>query len=110
MTSLTVRQLRVAYHDRVVIDGLDLEIPPGKITVIVGANACGKSTLLRTLARLLTPRSGVVYLDGRGRTPHQSWWRHWYTSDEGAVASALTATEMPSLADRPVGDLSGRQR
>src|SRR5438445_11623967 len=63
--SLRVEALRVAYHDRVVIDGLDLKIPPGKITVIVGANACGKSTLLRTLARLLTPREGAVYLDGR---------------------------------------------
>jgi len=53
--SLRVQGLRVAYDDRVVIDGLDLEIPPGQITTIVGANACGKSTLLRTLARLLEP-------------------------------------------------------
>ncbi|MFC0431837.1 ABC transporter ATP-binding protein [Kutzneria buriramensis] len=63
--SLRVEQLRVAYDDRVVIDGLDLDIPPGRITAIVGANACGKSTLLRTLARLITPRAGTVHLDGR---------------------------------------------
>ena len=63
--SLRVQDLRVAYDDRVVIDGLDLDIPPGQITAIVGPNACGKSTLLRTLARLLTPKSGGVYLDGR---------------------------------------------
>jgi len=63
--SLRVQGLRVAYDDRVVIDGLDLDIPPGQITAIVGPNACGKSTLLRTLARLLTPRAGGVYLDGK---------------------------------------------
>nr|WP_222721125.1 ABC transporter ATP-binding protein [Actinomadura sp. HBU206391] len=58
-------RLRLAYGDRVVVDGLDLTIPPGRISVIVGANACGKSTLLRALARLLTPRTGAVHLDGR---------------------------------------------
>nr|WP_246491801.1 ABC transporter ATP-binding protein [Actinomadura alba] len=57
--------LRLAYGDRVVVDGLDLTVPPGRISVIVGANACGKSTLLRALARLLTPRTGTVHLDGR---------------------------------------------
>jgi iron complex transport system ATP-binding protein len=43
---------------------LDLAIPAGKITTLVGPNGCGKSTLLRGLARLLTPRAGSVYLDG----------------------------------------------
>jgi iron complex transport system ATP-binding protein len=38
---------------------------PGKVTAIVGANACGKSTLLRSMSRLLTPRSGQVLLDGK---------------------------------------------
>ena len=145
MTSLRVERLRVAYDDRVVIDGLDLDVPPGRITAIVGANACGKSTLLRALARLLTPRAGAVYLDGRsihelptrqvaqrlgilpqspiapegmtvsdlvsrGRAPHQTWWRQWSTSDEGAVRDALVATEMTELADRRVDELSGGQR
>ncbi|MBC6461249.1 ABC transporter ATP-binding protein [Actinomadura sp. HBU206391] len=62
---LRADRLRLAYGDRVVVDGLDLTIPPGRISVIVGANACGKSTLLRALARLLTPRTGAVHLDGR---------------------------------------------
>ncbi|MFD1722819.1 ABC transporter ATP-binding protein [Amnibacterium endophyticum] len=55
----------LAYGDRVVADGFDLAVPPGAITAIVGANACGKSTVLRALARLLAPRSGRVVLDGR---------------------------------------------
>ncbi|WP_425503884.1 ABC transporter ATP-binding protein [Ruania alkalisoli] len=48
-----------------VIDGLSLAIPPGQITAIVGANACGKSTLLRSMSRLLSPRGGQVLLDGK---------------------------------------------
>lgn len=58
---LRAENLRLAYDDRIVVDGLDLVVPPGRITAVVGANACGKSTLLRALARLLTPgraRSG----------------------------------------------------
>lgn len=56
--------LRLAYDTKVVVDGLSLAIPMGQITVIVGANACGKSTLLRGLARLLKPKAGTVHLDG----------------------------------------------
>ncbi|MFI0423013.1 ABC transporter ATP-binding protein [Spongiactinospora sp. 9N601] len=69
--SLTAEGLALGYGDRVVIDSLDLVVPPGRITVIVGANACGKSTLLRSLSRLLTPRAGRVVLDGKEvhRTP-----------------------------------------
>jgi iron complex transport system ATP-binding protein len=57
--------LTLAYDQRVVCEGLDVEIPDGSFTVIVGPNACGKSTLLRALARLLRPRAGTVVLDGR---------------------------------------------
>jgi iron complex transport system ATP-binding protein len=56
--------LRLGYDDRTVIDGIDIAIEPGAVTVIIGANASGKSTLLRGLARVLKPRSGVITLDG----------------------------------------------
>lgn len=62
---LSAGGLSLAYDERHVIDDLSLSIPPGKITAIVGANACGKSTLLRGLARLLKPREGAVFLDGQ---------------------------------------------
>ncbi|MGW6022534.1 ABC transporter ATP-binding protein [Streptomyces sp. NPDC055099] len=62
---LRAEGLRLAYGNRLVVDGLDLSVPPGRVTAIVGANACGKSTLLRALARLLAPREGSVHLDGR---------------------------------------------
>jgi iron complex transport system ATP-binding protein len=62
--TLAARSLRLGYDDHVVVRDLSLTLPSGKVTVIVGANACGKSTLLRALARLLRPTSGVVLLDG----------------------------------------------
>jgi iron complex transport system ATP-binding protein len=62
--TLTAEHLRLAYEKLEVISDLSVSIPPGKITAIVGANACGKSTLLRGLARLLKPKGGTVYLDG----------------------------------------------
>ncbi|TDC83591.1 ABC transporter ATP-binding protein [Micromonospora sp. KC606] len=57
--------LTLGYPGRRVVEGLDVTIPPGRVTAIVGANACGKSTLLRGLARLLRPAAGSVHLDGR---------------------------------------------
>ncbi|WP_375389924.1 ABC transporter ATP-binding protein [uncultured Amnibacterium sp.] len=62
--SLAVERVTLGYGDRVVAEEIDLLVPPGRITVIVGANACGKSTLLRAMARLLPPRGGRILLDG----------------------------------------------
>lgn len=63
--ALTVGQLSAGYGETDILHAVDLAVPPGKITVIVGANASGKSTLLRTMSRLLSPRRGEVLLDGR---------------------------------------------
>ncbi|WP_141389801.1 ABC transporter ATP-binding protein [Cellulosimicrobium cellulans] len=57
--------ITVGYDDRVISSDLDVSIPDGSFTVIVGPNACGKSTLLRALSRLLKPTQGQVVLDGR---------------------------------------------
>ncbi|WNI26617.1 ABC transporter ATP-binding protein [Streptomyces sp. ITFR-16] len=62
---LTARELTLRYGDRVVSTRLSLDIPDGAFTAIVGPNACGKSTLLSALVRLLRPASGQVELDGR---------------------------------------------
>jgi iron complex transport system ATP-binding protein len=64
-TRLEASALTLGYADTAVVRDLDLRLPTGRVTVVVGANACGKSTLLRGLARLLRPRSGAVLLDGQ---------------------------------------------
>ncbi|MFC5833215.1 ABC transporter ATP-binding protein [Nonomuraea insulae] len=56
--------LTLAYDQRVVATDLSVEIPDESFTVIIGPNACGKSTLLRALARMLKPKTGAVHLDG----------------------------------------------
>lgn len=61
---MRVEGVELAYDRHVVARDLGVEIPGGGTTVIVGPNACGKSTLLRAMARLLRPRSGTVLLDG----------------------------------------------
>lgn len=53
------------YDERTISTGLSVAIPDGSFTVIVGPNACGKSTLLRALSRLLAPAAGRVVLDGK---------------------------------------------
>lgn len=63
--NLLAEGLVVGYGTNTILKELDLVVPQHRITAIVGANACGKSTLLRSLSRLLTPRSGHVLLDGR---------------------------------------------
>ncbi|MFE3445667.1 ABC transporter ATP-binding protein [Nocardia sp. NPDC059180] len=55
----------LGYGERVIVDGLSLDIAPGVITTVIGPNGCGKSTLLRSLGRLLKPSNGQVLLDGK---------------------------------------------
>ncbi|MYX27615.1 ATP-binding cassette domain-containing protein [Streptomyces sp. SID8381] len=62
---LSARDITLRYGDRVVATRLSLDIPDGAFTAVVGPNACGKSTLLRSLVRLLRPAEGRVELDGR---------------------------------------------
>jgi iron complex transport system ATP-binding protein len=142
---LRAEGLSLSYDGSIVVDDVDLRIPDGRITVIVGANASGKSTLLRGLARLLKPATGRVLIDGesletirsveiakvlsllpqtptapegitvgdlvgRGRYPHQGWFRRWSSADDAAVAAALAGTNTDGLIDRPVAALSGGQR
>ena len=57
--------LRLSYDQRVVCDQLDVHIPRGAITTIIGPNGCGKSTLLRALCRLIEPTAGQVAFDRR---------------------------------------------
>ncbi|MFJ7338562.1 ABC transporter ATP-binding protein [Streptomyces sp. NPDC101110] len=61
---LSAENVTLAYDQRVIAEQLSVEIPDRSFTVIVGPNACGKSTLLRALSRMLKPSEGRVLLDG----------------------------------------------
>ncbi|MFF0145574.1 iron complex transport system ATP-binding protein [Amycolatopsis sulphurea] len=61
---LHAEELTLAYDGRTVAESLGVVIPDKSFTVIVGPNACGKTTLLRALSRMLKPRKGSVFLDG----------------------------------------------
>ena len=61
---LRAEGVTLAYDGNVVTRDLSVAVPPGGFTAIVGPNACGKSTLLRALVRMLKPRAGSVLLDG----------------------------------------------
>lgn len=57
--------ITLRYDERTVAQDLSVAVPDGSFTAIVGPNACGKSTMLRALSRLLKPSNGQVILDGR---------------------------------------------
>jgi len=63
--SLSANDITVGYDKKAISSGLSLAVPDGRFTAIIGPNACGKSTLLRALSRLLEPQAGEVLLDGR---------------------------------------------
>ncbi|MFE4976328.1 ABC transporter ATP-binding protein [Kitasatospora sp. NPDC056651] len=93
---LEARGLTLAYEARTVVEDLDVAIPDGRVTVIVGPNACGKSTLLRALGRLLKPVRGSVLLDGEelARVPTKR-----IAQRLGLLPQSPTAPEGISVAD-----------
>jgi branched-chain amino acid transport system ATP-binding protein len=69
---LTIEELSVSYGAVQALKGVSLEVPPGRVTAVIGANGAGKSTLMRTLAGLEKPQSGRVMFNGEditGRKP-----------------------------------------
>lgn len=62
---LHAENLTLGYDQSVISRQLDVAIPHQSFSVIIGPNACGKSTLLRALARILKPAAGQVILDGK---------------------------------------------
>lgn len=70
MNRLKGEQVTIGYGDNVIVNNLDVHIPDGKITSIIGPNGCGKSTLLKALSRLLPVKNGEIKLDGENIHSH----------------------------------------
>jgi ABC-type cobalamin/Fe3+-siderophores transport system ATPase subunit len=100
--SLSANDITIGYDKKTISSELSLDVPDGRFTAIIGPNACGKSTLLRALSRLLTPRSGEVLLDGRDI----------HSRPAKEVARRLGLLPQSSIAPDgiTVGDLVGRGR
>lgn len=94
--------LDLGYDGRQISVGLDVVIPPGSFTAIIGPNACGKSTLLRALSRLLKPTSGQVLLEGRDI--------HGYKTRDVARRLALLPQQSSAPDGITVADLVARGR
>lgn len=67
-TLLTAENLELAYGEIPVCRGISLDINEGEIVALIGANGAGKSTMLRAIAGLLTPRAGSINFRGRDIT------------------------------------------
>jgi phospholipid/cholesterol/gamma-HCH transport system ATP-binding protein len=59
-----IKQLRFAYDQNTVLDGIDIDIPRGKVVAIMGGSGCGKTTLLRLIGGQVRPSAGEVFVDG----------------------------------------------
>jgi ATP-binding cassette subfamily B protein len=85
-----------------VFDGLDLEIPAGRSTAIVGANGAGKTTLVKLLARLHDPTAGRITIDGLplDELDAAAWQRKVAVVFQDFVHLPLTAAENIGLGAR----------
>ncbi|MDT0117270.1 zinc ABC transporter ATP-binding protein AztA [Microbacterium sp. PRF11] len=134
-TAVSARALRVDYSGVLALDGVDVDVPAGALTVIVGPNGAGKSTLLEVLAGARDAASGTVEVDRRTRAfvPQRAavsehlpltvrevvsvgaWgrtgvWRLFTPADRRIVEDAMERLAISTLARSPFGALSGGQR
>ncbi len=65
MGNFTIENVTVSYEKTEIIHQLSFEINKGKITTLIGPNGCGKSTMIKAIARLLPIKAGTIVLDGQ---------------------------------------------
>lgn len=90
LSRMQAKGLSAGYNGEAVFRGLDLKIPEGSITTLIGSNGSGKSTILKTLCRIISPDSGAVYLDGEAihRMPTKRVAQRLALLPQGAQAPA----------------------
>lgn len=91
MQHIETHSISIGYGNGDIVTDLTLEIPRGKITSLIGANGCGKSTILKTIARIQKPTKGTIYLDGKAISQ--------LTTKEVAKQLAI----LPQSAEAPAG-------
>jgi len=104
---LRVRDLAVGYGAEPVIEGVDLEVAPGKFVSLVGPSGSGKTSILRAVSGLLTPRSGGIELNGSreslGFLFQDDALLPWRTAREN-VALGLRIRKLPTKAAESEAD------
>lgn len=117
MSELTARLrgegMTLGYDKKIVAQDLSVTIPDGELTVIIGPNACGKSTLLRALSRLASPLQGQVWLDGEAiaRYPTKEVARRLGLLPQSSHAPAgLSVSDLVARGRYPHQTLFGRWR
>lgn len=111
MHTFCTEEIETAYDQTTVLKKLNVTIPSNRINVIIGANACGKSTLLKTMARLLNPQSGEVILDGKSidQFPSKELARLLGILPQSPVApEGITVTDLVGRGRFPYQSMLGR--
>lgn len=91
MNCIKTKDLNISYGNLDIVKDLNLEIPNGKITTIIGANGCGKSTILKTIARILQPKSGDIFINDKN------------IKDQSSKELAKTMAVLPQSPQAPSG-------
>lgn len=95
---LEIRGLRKAFGEQVVLDGIDLDIPLGLHTTVIGKSGTGKSVLLKCISGLLDPDAGSIGKDGSKKAPPCS-----YMFQQNALFDSMTVEENIALPLREKG-------
>lgn len=62
---IKAKDLKLCYDEKIILDDINLDIEKGKITALIGSNGCGKSTLIKAMARILMPKSGSIEMENK---------------------------------------------
>ncbi|MFR4764621.1 MAG: ATP-binding cassette domain-containing protein [Paraclostridium sordellii] len=90
MNCISTKNLNISYGNLDIVKDLNLEIPKGKITTIIGSNGCGKSTILKTIARIIKPKSGDIYVNDKNIKEAKS---KGFSKNDGCFASKSSSTK-----------------
>lgn len=109
---LEVRDIHTFIGQFHILEGVNVSVPKGSITVLLGRNGAGKTTTLRSIMGMTPPGQGDILLDGRsivGKKPHTiAKMGIGWVPEHRAIFKELTVAENLRIAERQTGDLSRR--